>query len=85
MNEMKKMNSKVLLVIIVIIMIIWLICFMIRFTPLIQDYIVNLITSIIMANTINLFLILGSAIVMYRITCKIENNTDKGGKNNGEY
>lgn len=85
MNEMKKMNSKVLLVIIVIIMIIWLVCFTIRFTPLIQDYIINLITSIIMKNTINLFLILGSAIVMYRITCKIENNTDKGEQSNEQY
>lgn len=77
MNELKKMNSKFLLIICIAIMMVWLICFAIRFTPLIQDYIINLITSIVMDNTINLLLILSSAIVMYRITSKIENN--KGG------
>ncbi len=76
MNELKRMNKNILLVIIILIVVIWLICFAIRFTHLTQEYIINLITSIVMNNSINLLAVLIPAIIMYKITCKLEKDEE---------
>ncbi len=77
MNDFKKINKNILLAIIILIILSWLICFIIRFTNLIQEYVINLITSIVMKNSMNLLFVLIPTIVMYKITCRLEKDEEK--------
>lgn len=63
--------KKIKLIIAIAIIMVYIICFIIRLTPLIQNYYVNFTTLLVIQNTFNIILLIAVLIVLYFAERKI--------------